>query len=408
MRTQKNRGVRVRTLIISLALAILLLILDNIFAVSDSFLSLILPPRGEPAVTDGFYFQVSPSWGTVTLDGHPITHLPDLGTESPLQLQKGTHKVVWQTTPFPIMTCLLHIPLVQDSQACPVRTITHPNPFTSSAFVVTPPQTFSLRLLPQAQQQALIAAIQQRLDTLQSTDVVQPGEAYRPVMNEASVKIASQPLQASLRFLLDTDTSRQAHCQGMTLSQSNDPPCFIAQHDCRLFCTLAWATDSTDVQPQWDIAAIVRPLRTYAPSGEHASSQEEVGDTQQFVTFRISWDQKGWHASFHRQGDSAFDDPNCYDLMSLFVTDPHYQSVPQSHWNYISGSNRAQGCVAAMQPDEATRASSSPDEPILFERFGILLAANDAASQQWPDIAKASAYERQLAEEIVRHPVFVS
>lgn len=397
-----------RTLIISLALAILLLILDNIFAVSDSFLSLILPPRGEAAVADGFYFQVSPSWGTVSLDGHPITHLPEIDAESPLQLQKGTHKVVWQVTPFPAMTCLLHIPPVQDSQACPVREIAHPNPFTSSAVVVTPPQSFSLRQLPRTQQQALIAAVQQRLDTLQSTDVVQPGEAYRPAMNEASVKIASQPLQASLRFLLDTDTSQEAHCQGMTLSQSNDPSCFIAQQDCRLFCTLAWATDSADVQPHWDVAAIVRTLRTYTLPGKEAVSQDEVGDAQQFVTFRISRDQQGWHASFHRQGDSAFDDPNCYALMSMFVTDPRYQSVPQNHWNYISGSNRAQGCVAAMQPDDATQESLAPEEPILFERFGILLAANDAASQRWPDVAKASAYERQLAEEIVHHPAFVS
>jgi hypothetical protein len=195
------------------------------------------------------------------------------------------------------------------------------------------------------------------------------------------------------------------------LSQNDDPSCFIAQNDCRLFCTIQWPTDGrADAQPRWDVAAVVRTLRTYAPYEAETPQQKETGETQQFVTFRISWNQATWHVSFHQQGESFFDDPNCHNLISTLVTDPRYQSVPQSHWTYTSGSKRAQGCVTVMQLNDATQGSSSSasSEIMLFDRFGVLLAVSPAAAQRWPELSKASEYERVLAEEILRHPAFAS
>jgi hypothetical protein len=395
-------------LMLSFVLAALLLLLDDTFGVSDSIHSLIFPRALAPA-SSLFYFQTKPSWGTISLDGHRLAHLPQVGTESPLQLTKGTHQVVWQTEPFPSMTCSLIVPPVQGLQTCPVYPVIHPNRFTPSALVATPPKAFSLHLLAPGQQQALMLAAQEQLDTLQSTDIVQAGEVYRSNASETAVKPASRPLQASLRFLLDTDTSRAARCQGITLSQSGDPLCFIAQNDCRLFCTIEWPTNgATDTQPYWDVAAIVRTLRMYIPPETETPPQGESTETQQFVAFRIGWDQETWHVSFHQQGESFFDDPNCHDMISTLVTDPRYQNTTQSHWTYTSGSNRAQGCVAVMRPNDSTQVSSTPPETILLERFGVLLAASPTASQRWPELPKASEHERDHAKEIIGHPAFVS
>jgi hypothetical protein len=89
---------------------------------------------------------------------------------------------------------------------------------------------------------------------------------------------------------------------------------------------------------------------------------------------------------------------------------PRYQSAFPNHWTYISGTNRAQGCVAVLQPNDPTQAapSSITTQIILLDRFGILLAASEAAAQKWPDLATASTYEHALIETILRHPAFVS
>jgi hypothetical protein len=189
------------------------------------------------------------------------------------------------------------------------------------------------------------------------------------------------------------------------LSGVDDPPCFVAKQDCRLFCSLQWPVDT---QPHWDVGVIVRTIRTYIST--EIPLRKQTTETQQLLALRIRWEQGMWHVSFHRQGESFSDDPNCHAMISTLLTDPHYQSSAQSHWIYISGFNRAQGCVAVMQPDDPSQAISAPAtaETLLFLRFGVLLTASTRASHQWPALSKVSVHEQDLVEEILRHPAFVS
>ncbi len=391
-----------RILILSFLLATLLFILDSASGTSDYIFSRAFPSKGVAPATNLFYFREVPSWGRITLDGHLLAHLPSENTENPLLLTKGIHQVIWQITPFPTMTCQLVVPLINAAQNCPTHLISYPNNFTPSALAVMAPQSLSLRLLPPAQQRTLIEAAQQRLDTLQATDNVQTGEAYQAGANAASMLRASQPMQATLRFLLDTDTSQPANCQGITLSNSTDASCFIGPNDCRLFCTLQWPTAQAD----WNVAAVVRSLHTYRARA--TPRRQASRETQQFVALRISWEQQRWLVTFHQQGDSYFDDPGCHDTISTLVTDTRYQSAFPNHWIYTSGANRAQGCVAVLQPNDSTQVVSPSAEIILFERFGVLLTASEAAEHKWPKLAVTSEYERGLAEAILRHPAFVS
>jgi hypothetical protein len=395
-----------RMLTISLLAAILLFVLDSTFGVSEYILSRTFPAKVLAPATNLFYFQALPLSGTVTLDGHHLAHLPAENSENPLLLTKGIHPIIWQAAPFPTQTCQLVVPPTNNQQSCPTHLVSYPNNFTPSALVVTAPQSFSLRLLPLAQQQALIVAAQQRLDTLQGTDIVQTGEAYQRTTNTNSMQHASQPMLALLRFMLDTATSNPANCQGITLSNSNDASCLMAQNDCRLFCTMQWPTNGS--QAYWDVAAVIRSLYTYTALA--APHKQESKEAQLFVTFRISWQQQKWHVTFHQQGDSYFDDPGCHDTISTLVIDPRYQSAFPNHWVYTSGTNRALGCVAVLQANDPIQAVSSSlaTKIVLFDRFGVLLAASKAAAQKWPDLAVASPYERALAEALLRHPAFVS
>lgn len=393
-------------LTISLIGAILLFILDSTFGISDAILSRAFPPGSIAPASNLFYFQALPFSGTITLDGQRLTHLPSPNTENPLQLTKGVHLVVWKPAPFPTMTCRLSVPPTTGAQNCPTHLISYPNNFTPSALVVTPPRSFSLLMLPPALQQALMIAVQAQLDTLQGSDRVRTGERYQATANPASLQLAIQPLQATLRFVLDTNTSQPAHCQGITLSNSNDASCFIGHNDCRSFCTLQWPTSGA--QTYWDVAVIVRAHHTYV--SQAPPHIQKSWETQQFVALRIAWDGQKWSATFHQQGDSFFDDPGCHALISTLVTDSRYQNTFSNHWAYISGNNRAQGCVAVLQPNNPAPIASplTNAQTILFERFGVLLTASTAAANKWPYLPEASVYERTIAQTILRNPAFVS
>ncbi len=403
-----THSTRRRVIMVSLVLTIILLVLDNTFTISDKIISVVFPINENGAATNLFYFQTLADWGTVWVDGHELTDLPTVQVDPPIQLARGIHQIVWRTAPFRTMTCQLAVPTTNSTpQSCPTSLEQSPNTFNQTALLVSPPTSFSLKLLPVVQQQALIRAVQQQLDTLQAADTIQPGEHY---LLKQTVVEATQNQRATLRFLLVTDTSTPGQCQGITLGSVKDASCFISGHDCRLFCTLQWPADGPLAnQPHWDIAAIVRPTWTYTPlaPGQKQQGMQETSEQEQFVTLRISWQHGAWQVASHRQGDSSFDDPNCTTTISSIDQGSGYQLSGQSHWAYISGSNRAQGCVAVTQPDASTQKTAFV-AAILFRHFGVLLAANATASKQWPQLPKASPVEQHLAQQIIKQPAFTS
>src|SRR5579863_6833768 len=66
-----------------------------------------------PTLTPGtnlFYVQITPSWGTILIDGQQLAHLPDPSSDPPLQLSAGIHEVVWQASPFASQRCTIVVP----------------------------------------------------------------------------------------------------------------------------------------------------------------------------------------------------------------------------------------------------------------------------------------------------------
>jgi hypothetical protein len=395
---------RLTRVIVSISLAIILIFLAD-FIPAPRFL---LPPNVAPVSGPNLvYFQVRPSWGTVQVDGRKLDPLPQVNRDLPLTLTAGTHTIDWLTPPFQTLHCQLNIPLQtahMGKNSCPVQTLTDPNAFVHIAALVTAPQMYTLRSLPQDQQDALLNVLQQRLDELTSTALVQPGERYGIADDSSAPRTVTQTLQAEQRFVLDTrGDGGTSSCSGVSLGDG----CDIDGNDCHGICTVPWPGDNQYDRPQWNIGAIFHPQWTLMRPNSAATPLSIENGSQQFVTFQVAWQNSSWSAVFHPEGESTFDDPNCITMIGVVSNDARFQDTGAAHWVYVSGQNRADGCVAVLQPNAINQLAPT-NGPLLLYRFGVLIAANDKAVSEWKELPAASAAERAIVERIVSHPVFTS
>jgi hypothetical protein len=125
--------------------------------------------------------------------------------------------------------------------------------------------------------------------------------------------------------------------------------------------------------------------------------------------------QKQWHAAFHPQGASPFDDPNCIGLVGQITSFGEYQQLEETQqritWSFSSGSNRASGCLATGSVQGGTSLqlpASSGNNVYLLYRFNQLQAASEPAHLLWPTLPFADKHVQDVAVQIANHAVFVS
>jgi len=420
---------RQRQVIISSSIVlILLIILIGVLPSRDLIMAKFFPPTDvTPAATKDnfFYLQIAPTWGKWYLDGQQIKNAPVFSDERPLRIAAGKHIITWRAAPFPDQTCTLMVPSDPARQTCHTRR-QGGNEYAGASSVINLPAPPSIIQLPQAQRLELIQAARDYLASFQSSETVQPGEMYRYNMNGAP-RIATQAMQARLRFQLDTDISAPALCTGPQLG----PACTNAATgtDCRLFCTLAWSErDTPDRLFSWDVGVITRPEWEYISPGQNADIQagqkENQGD-QQFTTLHITWMQNKWHVTSHPQGDSPFDDPNCIAAVGKIpnilpigqgttstadgpTTGDERQQLVR---NFASGTNRAMGCLATAKIDKTASTINPDQQPTIayfLWRFNVLLAVNDEAHQLWKELPTSGQQGRNIVQQITDHAAFES
>lgn len=180
----------------------------------------------------------------------------------------------------------------------------------------------------------------------------------------------------------------------------------MAGADCRLFCTLPWPATGNE----WDVAAIMQPVWRYV--GTRTATTFTARGYEDFITFRISWQQTRWQVSFHEQSASIFENPGCITTVDTLLrcsSYPPLQEQQELSWSFFSGANRAAGCVAlgnVLGPDGI---SLSPFSGALFlRRFGVLLAANGSAHLLLPALPQASLNEQSIARTIMDNPASIS
>jgi len=393
--------------------AIMLIVL-SVFLVSmfpvQTLLTNLLPSNKKQALSGDnlFYFPEFPSWGAFMLDGQPLKSTPATDSGPPIAITRGTHMLQWRGEPFAPLQCELIVPPVvsQLQKNCIVRP-GGANEYTKDAWIITFPNSPSLEQLPSSEQAALKQVLQGLLNKLESSETIQAGEQFSYRQNGPAFT-AKQPLQATQRFVLDTDISTFGECKGPRFGTDCTNG---GRDDCRLVCTLNWPTRVGDASMLgWHVAAVARQNWEYtSQAGVNAP-----GD-QYLVTFQVTREHNQWHATFHPQGASPFDDPNCIGLVGLLTSLGEYQELVETQqritWSFSSSDNRASGCLATGSVEGGTSLqlpASSGSNVYLLYRFDLLQAASEPAHLLWPTLPFADKHVQDVAVQIANHAVFVS
>ena len=414
-------GRRRRPLSAASAVLVVLAVL-LILASSTSIRGLVAREIPTPAPTptllpglDLFYVNATPPWGHLWVDGHAIALVPAPGIDVPLRLSRGKHLFSWRAAPFHDMQCTISVPQNYASDTCRANT----QSYLSGVFVSIVMLNDMLNNLPVEQQVALIGATQHALDGQHSSDIVQPGEEYvlatqyapcRPALNEPSCYgVAKEPLRATLRYQLDTNPKSVEGCIGP------EPNCTFLSQNCRLFCPGIADTQA----PQWMAFIPALSLWTFTTL-EGRILEQDVPDNliwdvvsrqaedESLIAVQITWDSGEWHVTVPRNAQIGFLNPACATAdtgvqMLQPPVDVKGETIPLQ-WQFASSANPAAGCVGIGTPNPQLLVDITPvafPAPYSLHRFGVVLAANAAAHQLWPQLPLVDAHEQQLAARLV-------
>jgi hypothetical protein len=404
------------TVIISVVALILFIILGSSASVRDALVGGIFgraptPTQALAPGSDLFYIEGTPSWGRVSIDGRTLSQLPIIRitppsatSDPPLQLARGRHQIVWHADPFRPQSCFVSVPEL-NTDTCRNVGVVQPKPGLSARIIIL---SESLATLAADQRTALIQETQATLNTLQSTEIVRPGEQFVHALPRSLVDTAVRPLRATLRFELDTDTTSNALCSGEAAL------CIFGGQDCRLFCSQLERTDPVPMPllgPGWYVMAIVRSTWEYATldgqviADNQPDDRGNARDFEHFVSLNIRWNSTKWYISI---SDNSYGDLACASAQEGFELDSELQTVWKDNnqsvqWQFVAGPNRATGCLVIatiMQDSNTTPSSTPPPVAYLLHRFGIFLAANDVAHHYWPLLSLANTYEQKLAQQL--------
>ena len=403
----------------------LLVILASTPAVRDLARGAIFGPTPTPTPTlapgaNLFYISGTPPWGHVFIDGHPLSRLPVIGADPPLDLSRGTHLLRWSANPFKLQSCTVSVPARIATDTCAYHEVTQLKSGLI-AWIIT--FSVSLDTLPDNQRTALVDTAQAALDAQQFSETVRPGELYAdssqyPCKMLGSTQLcfdtAKQALKATLHFQLDTNPASNVQCTNIGLADE----CSFQGVDCRLFCSdpTAPSPSSSSAQAGWNVSAVVRLLWDYTTEDGHIIAHDQPDtfvedfESEHFVPLQITWDSAGWHATVLKEQflnnpicTSAWDETN----LGGFLGDPSPISTSsdiQFQWQFASGPVPAAGCVVVVSPAQTPGITPTPSPRLvayLLQRFGVLLAANDLAHHYWPYLPVADDYEQQLAKQLV-------
>ena len=376
------------------------------------------PTRALYPGEDLFYVQAYPLWGHLTIDGRAITHLPVVGMDAPLRLARGRHELVWSAEPFKQQRCILSVPTSFLTDTCADHDTVQVGSEIDSIVIFKE----SLTTLPADQGMALLQAVQQELDTRQSTVIVQKGELYalsspdgvcQSTINESHCYVvAEQPLIATLNFQLDTNPSSKETCL------VPEPGCTFLHESCYTFCP-----QGDDTADTWDVLAPVLPLWTFQTLDGRTLERDvpdnnlwdlvngELAD-ESLVEMRIAWQNQAWQvdipANISGTAPTLFN-PVCAAVQTVVgIQQPPTDSFGDPfylQWQYASGIVPASGClgVGLAGQNSTGSQSNSKTAPALaycLLRFGVLLAANAEAHHFWPYLPLADAYEQHLAQQL--------
>ncbi|HJT56507.1 MAG TPA: hypothetical protein VJ761_08430 [Ktedonobacteraceae bacterium] len=368
-------------------------------------------PTPTPTLAPGldlFYIEGIPSWSQVSLDGHRLTHLPSIG-ESPIQIPRGHHAIVWHAAPFSNQSCTMSVPPVFASDTCRINQAVRLHAGLS-AWIIS--FDVSLTSLPDDQRTALVQKVQAALDKLQSSAIIQPGEQYAAdvltggqLQASVTTVTATQPLRATLNFQLDAAPNSQQTCAAGVLVQDCQA--------CRLFCPPPNPVPQTSSEAQqWNVLALIYSTWTYTTLDGHVIARDQSNSEDHPLELGITWDGTNWHVNilFNQQTTSQGDlaclpaEEEIGSTGEFSLTGGEVAQSAPVNWHFRADSNLAAGCLATGTPLNDTATPTTLPIAYLLDRFGVILAANIAAHQYWALNPVADKEEQKLAQQLAVLP----
>lgn len=361
---------------------------------------------------DNLYISLSPDWGTVSLDGKTLSHLPVEGVEQPLRLTRGSHLLHWVYEPVIDYSCRLSVPSVE-SDTCPIGVGILPGKKGVASSVDL---RLSLLALKPNYASALANAIQAALDTHMSRDVIRTGERYWGARQLNGPVTAQQPLNATLHVVSDLG-NENARCAAI---QSGPGENCTMNGDCREICTAPWQTPQhVPANGLWQAFIIAHSIwHITTPDGQVITpEQPDIGGQLQFLgqdehpmPVGIGWNGVQWTVTAEFDGAAMTEtgDPACSTARDEVAFQPFNPPGDQNYqWFYLAGAPSALGCLAADIPldTQGTPVVGGIGQSLpalVLHRFGVALAANAIAHDTWPFLPVADAYEQALAQSLYR------
>ncbi|HEY0755886.1 MAG TPA: hypothetical protein VGD98_18145 [Ktedonobacteraceae bacterium] len=353
-----------------------------------------------------FYVNAGLPWGRLTIDGKPVTALPVVEQNSPLQLTPGTHQFHWQAAPFPDQLCSISVP--RNSEDNCQATLTKHTPGQHTAWIIN--LRASLNFMATDAHRNLISAITQTLAQFSASEFVYPGEHFIDPINGnyGPIRIAKQQLIATFNLsLYSGNNSNNDPCDGGDSFAS----CQLNGQDCLALCTEPATASHT-----WNAVALVESSWTYTTlNGQLVAAHvaDELGGAAIFAHFlplQLSWDGLHWQI---QAGKAFLNGPNHPDPLPISCASaadsnainpnlPFGNSPWQAFtWNYIGASNLAAGCLLLLTAYSLNSPSSITSAQIIYlHRFGLTLAVNHLAQEYDPAMPRPDANERTLAQNI--------
>src|SRR5579883_323528 len=384
----------------------------------------VTPTPSLPAGSNQFYFIQSPPWGTISVDGHVLKPLPTPDSRlAPLTLSIGIHQVDWHADPFPPEHCVLYIPVRFEGDSCEgdnsPQTFPGSNGHQITAYLIS--FLRSLTDLAPEHQNALMSAIQQRLNQLQGTDTVQPGERFvdnpqtpgSSVYAPPTIKLATEPVHAVLHFQYTPQSqagTTNTPCDDLAGLIDDVANCTNEGQSCFSMCLFNSNSGQTS-ESHWTVLAPIAPFWDYytAAGKVIVQFQSDPPQIQLFLmAFSIHWNGSNWQVDIYHDATidrSVIGNPACEAARYEVGIEPRLLTFAGSNeqvvWKYVSGTNSAAGCVAEAYLQAANGTITAKPVAECLYRFGVLLAVDSPAQHSWPFLLAASPYEQSVTQQIL-------
>jgi hypothetical protein len=315
-------------------------------------------------------------WGKFTVDNHPVDLVRLIEGAQALHLAVGQHTLVYTAAPFAPLHCQISVP-AQQSDTCPISS----PPVASSDMRVIDLGSSPLRLTA-AQYGRFVRAVNSALTTGTSSALVTAGEQYLDA--SGTPVTATEPLHAKLTYTLDPQPD-----------YTPTPPWPIDA--CTLICKRHDLVVPGKNQTAWVLVARAHARWSYTTSSGTTFSAPAAPATvgSDVLLDVIAWWHDGWHAALNPT------DPQRASCSIANVYARHMRVVDAKGMGLevVPAANDASGCVVEAVT-YVSHSARAPDIALYVYRFGVLLAANEVARRNTPDVPRADAAARRLVTHL--------